>query len=228
MTKSLSLHVPCNTFFVLTNSSSFQLPSFNVSEETLPSWLQTFVFSANQIGKKILTRNSTLRNLFSSALLYCSVKLAHVLSAQKKVSFFGDMLFQSKNSQITNLRDKYRFQRSQILVFPKFGLFIYFQGKIFLRVKIFKGDYKSNFDQKFSQVEKLNQKCWAKYQRYLKRFKCYVTKIGGWNGKPLHPPVFSLKLHDYWTSQKFVSKLPKILLLSLELGWSSLIYSDLR
>ena len=44
--------------------------------------------------KDLLTRRSTLQNIFSSMLLCCSIESSHVLSAQKHVSFFRDMLLQ--------------------------------------------------------------------------------------------------------------------------------------
>ena len=107
-----------------------------------------FIFSRISWKKKLQTRNSTLRNVFSSMLLYCSVKLAHVSCAQQKVSFFWDMLFQSKNKQKVNSRDNYTFltdflklnfaKRKQVL----FSL--WFPYKLYLKRKIFKWDCKSN------------------------------------------------------------------------------------
>ena len=96
--------------------------------------------------KNLLTRHSTLWNVFSSMLLQCSVKSAQVLSVQEKVSFFRDILFRSKRDEIKNPHDKYTFQRNKIPVFQKMAFaknnkshFLYhFHGTVFLRFKIFK------------------------------------------------------------------------------------------
>ena len=131
--------MPYNTFFVLINFSSFSLllerhflkrvhvnkidllhficyvkiSSAEVLDETLPlRFRDSFSLSVNQIGKKLLTRNGTLRKVFSSVMMYFFVKSVHVLSAQKEVSFFRDVLFRSKNNQITNPHYKHMFQKT--------------------------------------------------------------------------------------------------------------------
>lgn len=89
----------------------------------------------------MLTRNRTLRNDFSSILLYCSVKSAHVLSVQKQVSFFGDMLFWSNNEQMKDSCDKYTWEGSNVflkLIFTihnKSHFLYHLHGTIFLRFK---------------------------------------------------------------------------------------------
>ena len=57
-----------------------------------------FNFQPIKSEKSLLTRNCTLRNIFSSMLLYSPVKSARVLSAQKGVSFHS---FRKKCKQIS-------------------------------------------------------------------------------------------------------------------------------
>lgn len=100
-----------------------------------------FIFSQSNRNKNLLTRDSALQTVFSTMLLYCFFKSAHVLPAQKEISFFSRYAVLSKNNQIRNSCDT--FQRNQtpgfpMLIFPtknKYYFHYYFHGIIFLRFK---------------------------------------------------------------------------------------------
>ena len=70
--------------------------------ENLPLLLHFYFYSffSQPNRKKLLTKDSAFRKVFSSMLLYCFIKSAHILLAQEEVSSLGDILFQSKNKQI--------------------------------------------------------------------------------------------------------------------------------
>ena len=94
--------MPCNTFICFINF--FFFPSFTSKLAThlficyiknfisgkirMKSFEFCFYLQPNKSEKKLLTRNGTLQNIFSSMVLHCSDKSEHVLSAQKK-GFFG-------------------------------------------------------------------------------------------------------------------------------------------
>ena len=66
------------------------MKSYNI---VFPFLMTMVTIMISNFGKQFATRNSTLGKVFSSTLLYCSVKSAQVLSAQKEIRFFWDMLF---------------------------------------------------------------------------------------------------------------------------------------
>ena len=109
-----SLHLLCQKFRLVEN---FWTKSYHYDFEI------SFYFQPIEPEKNLLSRNSTSRNVFSFMLLYCSVKSAYVLSAQKDVSFFQDILFQSKNktqqTPMTNMRFREYNTKYTVPVFPK-------------------------------------------------------------------------------------------------------------
>ena len=100
-----------------------------------------------QPGKTLLTKNIYLPKVFSSMLLYCSVKCTHDLSALKEASFFyGYVVSKKKTSKwahfIVELTPviKLRFREITYQFFWSWPY--YFHDTIFLRFKIFKWVFK--------------------------------------------------------------------------------------
>ena len=123
---------------VMLKISSAESFEWNV---TITSSNFVFIFSQSNRNNNLLTRDSALQTVFSTMLLYCFFKSAHVLPAQKEISFFSRYAVLSKNNQIRNSCDT--FQRNQtpgfpMLIFPtknKYYFHSYFHGTIFLRFK---------------------------------------------------------------------------------------------